>query len=61
MEARHATPSGTQEGRFLLDTNICIYIRRKKLEEVLRRFRTLQAGEAVITFGELMYGAEKSA
>src|SRR6266705_2658906 len=64
MEARPATPSGTQEARFLLDTNICIYIRRKKPEEVLRRFRTLKHGEAVfsvITFGELIYGAEKSA
>ena len=52
------------EPRYLLDTNICIYIRRKKPEEVLRRFRTLQPGEAVlsvITFGELVYGAEKSA
>src|SRR5260370_8526333 len=52
------------DARFLLDTNICIYIRRKKPEEVLRRFRTLKAGEAalsVITFGELVYGAEKSA
>jgi tRNA(fMet)-specific endonuclease VapC len=64
MEARPATPSGTQEARFLLDTNICIYIRRKKPEEVLRRFRMLKQGEAalsVITFGELVYGAEKSA
>ena len=52
------------ESRFLLDTNICIYIRRKKPEVVLRRFRTLKAGEAalsVITFGELVYAAEKSA
>ena len=52
------------EARFLLDTNICIYIRRKKPEEVLRRFRRLKAGEAglsVITFGELVYGAGKSA
>lgn len=52
------------EPRFLLDTNICIYIRRKRPEEVLRRFRTLKPGEAalsVITFGELVYGAEKSA
>ena len=52
------------EPRYLLDTNICIYIRRKKPEEVLRRFRTLRPGEAVlsvITFGELVYGAEKSA
>jgi tRNA(fMet)-specific endonuclease VapC len=52
------------EARFLLDTNICIYIRRKKPEEVLRRFRLLKHGEAalsVISFGELLYGAEKSA
>jgi tRNA(fMet)-specific endonuclease VapC len=52
------------DARFLLDTNICIYIRRKKPEEVLRRFRQLKHGEAalsVITFGELIYGAEKSA
>jgi len=52
------------EPQFLLDTNICIYIRRKRPEEVLRRFRRLKAGEAVlsvITFGELLYGAEKSA
>jgi tRNA(fMet)-specific endonuclease VapC len=49
--------------QFLLDTNICIYIRRKKPEHVLRRFKTLRQGEAVlsvITFGELLYGAEKS-
>lgn len=52
------------EPRFLLDTNICIYIRQKRPEPVLRRFRKLRAGEAalsVITYGELMYGAEKSA
>jgi tRNA(fMet)-specific endonuclease VapC len=52
------------DARYLLDTNICIYIRRKRPEEVLRRFRMLRPGEAVlsvITFGELVYGAEKSA
>jgi tRNA(fMet)-specific endonuclease VapC len=52
------------EPRFLLDTNICIYIREKRPEEVLRRFRKLRAGEAVlsvITLGELLYGANKSA
>jgi tRNA(fMet)-specific endonuclease VapC len=52
------------EPRFLLDTNICIYIRRRKPEAVLQRFRTLRQGEAVlsvITFGELLYGAAKSA
>ncbi len=51
------------EPRFLLDTNICIYVRRQKPEKVLRRFRALRQGEAalsVITFGELLYGAAKS-
>ncbi len=37
------------ELRFLLDTNICIYIRRKKPAEVLRRFRTLKAGEVALS------------
>jgi len=49
--------------RFLLDTNICVYIRRQRPPEVLARFKKLQNGEAalsVITFGELLYGAEKS-
>lgn len=49
--------------RYLLDTNICIYIRRRRPPEVLARFNQLQPGEAalsVITFGELLYGAEKS-
>jgi tRNA(fMet)-specific endonuclease VapC len=51
------------EPRYLLDTNICIYIRQKRPEEVLRRFRKLRQGEAalsVITYGELLYGAAKS-
>ena len=50
--------------RFLLDTNLCIYIRQKRPEQVLRRFRKLRPGEAVlsvITYGELLYGAAKSA
>lgn len=49
--------------RFLLDTNICIHIRRRRPPEVLSRFRRLEPGEAVlsvITWGELVYGAEKS-
>jgi len=52
------------EPRYLLDTNICIYIGQKRPEEVLRRFRKLRPGEAVlsvITYGELLYGATKSA
>jgi tRNA(fMet)-specific endonuclease VapC len=51
------------EPRYLLDTNICIYIRQKRPEQVLRRFRKLRSGEAalsVITYGELLYGAAKS-
>jgi len=49
--------------RYLLDTNICIYIRQNRPEEVLHRFRKLRVGEAalsVITYSELLYGAIKS-
>ncbi|MES2605611.1 MAG: type II toxin-antitoxin system VapC family toxin [Pseudomonadota bacterium] len=49
--------------RFLLDTNICIYIRQKRPPTVLSRFEKLGVDEAalsVITYGELYYGAEKS-
>ena len=49
--------------RFLLDTNICIYIQRQRPENVLERFQKLEPGDAaisVITWGELLYGAEKS-
>lgn len=48
---------------FLLDTNICIYIRQRRPAHVLARFKTLQPGTAalsVITYGELIYGVEKS-
>jgi tRNA(fMet)-specific endonuclease VapC len=50
--------------RYLLDTNICIYIRQKRPKVALARFLTLPPGEAalsVITFGELAVGVEKSA
>jgi tRNA(fMet)-specific endonuclease VapC len=49
--------------RFLLDTNICIYIRQRRPQTVLARFERLRAGEAalsVITYGELLYGAAQS-
>ena len=49
--------------RYMLDTNICIYIRQKRPTDVLSRFTSLRRGDAVIsviTFGELRYGAEKS-
>lgn len=50
--------------RYVLDTNICIYIRSKRPPHVRMRFEKLEPGEAalsVITYGELVYGAEKSA
>jgi tRNA(fMet)-specific endonuclease VapC len=49
--------------RYLLDTNICIYIQRQRPEKVLACFHKLEPGDAaisVITWGELLYGAEKS-
>ncbi len=48
--------------RFLLDTNTCIYIRRRQPTCVMERFRTLRPNEAVlsvISYGELHYGAQK--
>ncbi len=47
---------------FLLDTDICIYVRKKKSDLLLRRFHSLRPGEAavsVITYGELLFGAIK--
>jgi tRNA(fMet)-specific endonuclease VapC len=49
--------------RYLLDTNICIYIAKRKPPAVLARFEGLAAGElamSLITFGELHYGASRS-
>lgn len=49
--------------RYLLDTNICIYIAKQKPVSVLNRFEKMTAGEvamSAITYGELLYGAEKS-
>ena len=49
--------------RYLLDTNICIYIARQRPAEVLARFESASPGElamSVVTYGELIYGAEKS-
>jgi tRNA(fMet)-specific endonuclease VapC len=48
----------------LLDTNICIYLIRRKPSEVLSRFEDYEVGEigvSSITVAELRYGAEKSA
>jgi tRNA(fMet)-specific endonuclease VapC len=49
--------------RYLLDTNICIYIAKQKPPEVLERFRRLRPGDvgmSVVTNLELVYGAWNS-
>jgi tRNA(fMet)-specific endonuclease VapC len=49
--------------RYLLDTNICIYIKNHRPAEVLARFSKLPPGKvamSTITYGELCFGAEKS-
>jgi len=49
--------------RFLLDTDTCIYIAKRRPVEVRERFKKLRPGEvamSVITYGELCYGACKS-
>jgi tRNA(fMet)-specific endonuclease VapC len=51
------------QASYLLDTNICIYIRRERPQGVLDRFRALAPGStaiSIITYGELLYGARKS-
>lgn len=48
---------------YILDTNICIYIIKKKPFEVFERFKLLTLGSvgiSSITLSELTYGAEKS-
>lgn len=49
--------------RYLLDTNICIYIAKHNPPEVRQRFARHNAqvlAMSVITWGELNHGAEKS-
>jgi len=48
---------------YMLDTDICIYIIKRKPESVLKRLEMLQPGQlaiSAITFAELMNGAKKS-
>ena len=47
----------------LLDTNICIYVIKRKPAHVLERFRVAEIGSvgiSAITFSEMMFGAAKS-
>jgi len=49
--------------RYMLDTNICIYIKNHRPAEVLARFSKLPPGKvamSVITYGELYFGARKA-
>ena len=49
--------------RYMLDTNICIYIAKEHPQEVKAHFERLKPGQLVmsaITYGELCYGASKS-
>jgi tRNA(fMet)-specific endonuclease VapC len=49
--------------RYLLDTNICIYITKQKPLSVMQKFESLPIGSvgiSIITCGELFYGANKS-
>lgn len=51
------------ETRFLLDTNICIYIAKYNPPSVRERFQQHSASQlamSIITLGELRFGAEKS-
>lgn len=45
---------------YLLDTNICIYIIKKKPAEVFEKFKNLSPGDvgiSTISLAELQYGA----
>ena len=48
--------------RFLLDTNICIYVIKRRPETLLERFNSNASHLAMssITLAELLHGAEKS-
>ena len=48
---------------YLIDTNTCIYITKKSPQSVYEKFKCLKIGElamSMITYGELLYGVEKS-
>jgi tRNA(fMet)-specific endonuclease VapC len=49
--------------RYLLDTDTFIHLRQRRSPDTLVRFERLESGEAgvsVVSYGELIYGAEKS-
>ena len=49
--------------RYLIDTDICIYVSRNPTRSLRAKFEALEFGEAAISainFGEMFFGAEKS-
>jgi len=49
--------------KYLIDTNICIYIMNKRPIEVIKKFKEVEPGEigiSTITVSELQYGVAKS-
>lgn len=49
--------------KYLLDTNICIYIMNERPVEIIQKFKQFDVGEigvSTITVSELYYGIEKS-
>lgn len=49
--------------KYLLDTNICIYIIKRKPPEVFKRFRAYEVGDigvSTVTIAELTHGTQKS-
>ena len=49
--------------KYLLDTNICVFVIRQKSQLILQRLRQRQAGDvgiSTVTLAELRYGADKS-
>ena len=49
--------------KYLIDTNICIYIMNRRPVEVLNKFKKFKLGEigiSTITVSELQYGVRKS-
>ncbi|MEM1255173.1 MAG: type II toxin-antitoxin system VapC family toxin [Cyanobacteria bacterium P01_H01_bin.21] len=49
--------------KYLLDTNICIYIIKRKPSDVFSRFQTFEVGDigiSSITVAELTHGTQKS-
>lgn len=49
--------------KYMLDTNICVYVIKKRPEQVLKKFMQYDPGElciSAITLAELEYGIENS-